>query len=398
METFLEIDPLTEFFEAIRSPLTKDRYEHRFDIFLLHAKMEGSDLRERAATFAAKAKRDPSWATFGINEYMRFQKSRAERKEIAESTLANFWKPIKLFCEQNDIILNWRKITRRVPTGRNYADDRAPTIEEIRAILRYSDPRIKPIVLVMVSSGIRVGAWDHLRWEDIKPIQKNGSILAASIRVYAGTKDEYDSFITSETYEELKKWIDSRAEAGEKITQKSWLMRDLWSEKEQQKGGVQQRGIASFPKQLTSTGVTRLIQRALFAQGIRTKLENGKKRYEFQANHGFRKYFDSVCDRRMKTLYVEFLLGHNTGLKENYNRAQQDELLAEYLKAAPELSVLTQPDSPFASEDMESLKAKNETLEKQLSDVTRRLDEQGKILEQLAPIIAEIKKKADLDR
>ncbi|HKW05037.1 MAG TPA: hypothetical protein VJN71_07045, partial [Nitrososphaerales archaeon] len=73
------------------------------------------------------------------------------------------WKPIKLFTEQNDILLNWRKITRRIPSGSNYANDRAPTLEEIMGILRYKDPRIKPVVLTMVSSGKRVGTWDYLR-------------------------------------------------------------------------------------------------------------------------------------------------------------------------------------------------------------------------------------------
>ena len=37
----------------------------------------------------------------------------------------------------------------------------------------------------------------------------------------------------------------------------------------------------------------------------------------------------------MKTLHVEFLLGHDTGLKESYNRAQESELLKEYLKVIP---------------------------------------------------------------
>ncbi|MDG6908589.1 MAG: hypothetical protein JRN20_22705, partial [Nitrososphaerota archaeon] len=42
----------------------------------------------------------------------------------------------------------------------------------------------------------------------------------------------------------------------------------------------------------------------------------------------------------LKTLYVEFLFGHDTGLKESYNRAQEDELLQEYMKVIPELTVL----------------------------------------------------------
>ena len=367
----IQLDPLMEFFAAIRSPLTKDRYEHRFDIFLRYINAEGEDLRRRASSFAAKAKQDEAWATYQINRYMEYQKGRAVKGEIAESTLANFWKPIKLFTEQNDIMLNWRKITRRVPTGRNYADDRSPTLEEITSILRYNDPRIKAVVLAMISSGIRVGAWDFLHWEDIKPIEKNGSICAASLIVYSHTKDEYRTFLTLEAYNAVKTWIDSRIAAGEKVTGKSWVMRDLWEDRVTKKGAVQQRGIPSAPRKLGALGVTRLIQRALFAQGIRTKLEEGKKRYEFQTCHGLRKFFNTVCDRHMKTLYVEFLMGHNTGLKESYNRAQEDELLSEYLKAARELTIL-EPRAQIVNEDVHLMREQLEASD----DKTRALEEE----------------------
>jgi hypothetical protein len=33
------VEPLTEFFDAIRSPVTKDRYAKRLDIFLIFAKL-----------------------------------------------------------------------------------------------------------------------------------------------------------------------------------------------------------------------------------------------------------------------------------------------------------------------------------------------------------------------
>jgi hypothetical protein len=38
----------------------------------------------------------------------------------------------------------------------------------------------------MASSGIRVGAWDFLKWKHIIPIQKNGQVIAAKLIVYAG--------------------------------------------------------------------------------------------------------------------------------------------------------------------------------------------------------------------
>jgi hypothetical protein len=42
----------------------------------------------------------------------------------------------------------------------------------------YPDRRIKPLVYTMVSSGIRVGAWDYLRWRDIQPIEHDSQIVA----------------------------------------------------------------------------------------------------------------------------------------------------------------------------------------------------------------------------
>ena len=128
-------------------------------------------------------------------------------------------------------LFTWKKITRGLPKIRRYADDRAPTIEEIQQLCEYPDRRIKGIVYTMASSGIRFGAWDYLRWENIKPIERQGKIVAAKIIVYAGDDEEYFSFITPEAYHELEKWMEYSKECGEEITDNSWVMRQLWDTK-----------------------------------------------------------------------------------------------------------------------------------------------------------------------
>jgi hypothetical protein len=50
------------------------------------------------------------------------------------------------------------------------------------------------------------------------------------------------------------------------------------------------------PKKLISAGIKRSMEDALRTQVIRTKLELGKKRHEFQAEHGFRKSFNTRCE------------------------------------------------------------------------------------------------------
>lgn len=49
------------------------------------------------------------------------------------------------------------------------------------------------------------------------------------IIIYAGEDDQYYAYCTPEAYNALKRWMDYREMSGEKITGKSWIMRDLWA-------------------------------------------------------------------------------------------------------------------------------------------------------------------------
>jgi hypothetical protein len=77
-----------------------------------------------------------------------------------------------------------------------------------------------------------------------------------------------------------------REESGEIITGNSWVMRDLWDTRVKIS-----KGLVTIPKQPTSIGVKRLMERAIWAQGLREKLDAGKKRHPFSTNHSLRKYF-----------------------------------------------------------------------------------------------------------
>jgi site-specific recombinase XerC len=182
---------------------------------------------------------------------LQFQKGRVQKEEITGTTLRNFIKAIKLFCEMADISIQWKKITRGLPKMRRHIDDRAPSIEEIQQLCEYPDRRIKGIVYTMASSGIRLGAWDNLRWRDIKPIQVKGKLVAAKIIVYGDDEEEYFSFITKEAYHELEKWMQYKEESGEQIHKNSWVMRQLWDTKK----GYYHHGTIKNPEKLKSSGI-----------------------------------------------------------------------------------------------------------------------------------------------
>ena len=79
---------------------------------------------------------------------------------------------------------------------------------------------------------------------------------------------------------------------------------------------------------------------AIWNQGLRKKLDLGKKRHEFQADHGLRKWFKTRCELAgMKPINIEVLMGHSTGISDSYYRATEIELLEDYLKAVDFLTI-----------------------------------------------------------
>ena len=149
------------------------------------------------------------------------------------------------------------------------------------------------------------------------------------------------TFLSLAAYDELKKWMDFRAMYGETITGQSWVMRDLWDT-----SVAKGRGMVSIPKKLSS-GIKRMIERATPAQGLRTELENGKKRHPYQAIHSMRKWFKTHCELGgMKPLNIETLLSHSTGISDSYYRPTENDLLQDYLSVTNSLSITTIELSP----------------------------------------------------
>ena len=105
----------------------------------------------------------------------------------------------------NRITLNWKIISKGIKKGFRYSNDRPPPLEEIKKLIEYPDCRVKPIVLVMISSGIRVSSWSYLTWGDFTPIYKNKTLIAAKIKVLnTKTKTYCLSYVTPEAYQSVK--------------------------------------------------------------------------------------------------------------------------------------------------------------------------------------------------
>jgi hypothetical protein len=79
----------------------------------------------------------------------------------------------------------------------------------------------------MASSGIRVGAWDYLKWSHVSPIFIDDKLVAAKVNVYAGEDGEYITFMTPEAYISLESWMTYHSACGQHVIKDSWVIRDL---------------------------------------------------------------------------------------------------------------------------------------------------------------------------
>ncbi len=353
-------DPLQQFTYALRAPETKRQYPRRLKVFMDFVKLEG-DLKQQAKALKERIQNNKDWFKISLIRFFEFQKERARKNDIAYSTISNYYKAIKLFVEMNfdNPIVNWKKISKGIPSGRKAANDRAPTIEELRKLSEYPDRRMKPIVCLMVSTGIRIGAFDSIQWKHISPIVKNEEVIAAKLVVYPGDNEEYFTFMTPEAYNSIKWWMDFRKEQGEKVTGESWLMRDLWQTTEMNYGA--KFGMTTFPKQLKSLGIKSLLERALKAQGLVKPLDknNKERRREWKGAHGLRKFYQTTAEQKMKSINVEILMGHSIGVTDSYYRPKEKDILEDYLKTVNQLTISSR--SKTLEKQLKVLEEENKT-------------------------------------
>jgi hypothetical protein len=168
--------------------------------------------------------------------------------------------------------------------------------------------------------------------------------------------------------------MDYRKQCGESINENSWIMQNLW-DVTTPKG----KGVITIPKKLKSTGIKRLMEQALWAQGVRRKLDIGKRRHEFQADHGFRKWFKTRCEiAGMKSINIEILMGHSIGISDSYYRATEEEILLDYLKAVDYLSILEENKLRVENQ---KIKDNNDSLEKEKEELYLLRKELAPLLE-----------------
>ena len=103
----IETNAYSTFLLGLKAPETKRQWPKRFKFFLDFVEIPGTCLEERVnLLYEIVQKEGSSWLQKQLIDFVFFQKSRVEKKEISESTVSNYFKPVKLFCDMNNILVN----------------------------------------------------------------------------------------------------------------------------------------------------------------------------------------------------------------------------------------------------------------------------------------------------
>jgi integrase/recombinase XerD len=279
---------------------------------------------------------------------------------------------VKAFLDCNDIELRWSKINRLKPARVKKTGGEAWLTSEISKMLTFTtELRTKTLIHFIASSGLRIGALEDIKMKHITQIEDCKSIL-----VYDGTNEEYVTFLTPEASSMFDDYIQKRESDGERITSESPVFRSTY-----------QLGFAKV-KPSTTNSLKEIIRVLVLKSGLRINQVMTGKRYNKQADHGFRKRFNTV----LKTTHgvnislAEKMMGHSvTVVMDNvYLVPTVEQLFDEFKKAIPSLTI----------SDDQRTKMENMKLKQEKSDSEKTIDKlvKEKIEEYTSKFVKDLEK------
>lgn len=200
------------------------------------------------------------------------------------------------------------------------------------------------MILVLASSGVRVGALNHLDWGDLEPVyrvgdrltldhgEESGELACAALKVYRGSSEAYTTFVTPEAFAALQEYGREWSEhAGRPAGPKDPMF-------------ISTRGV---PVRVGYQTIHWRLSGVVRKSGLR---DAGKedRRYAVPLMNGFRRFYNKTCKEALSDdstlgslIKKEYMMGHRglTSLDENYFKTDMLELAAEYVLAVPDLTI-----------------------------------------------------------
>jgi integrase len=343
------------FINSIKNDVTKERYVYCLNKYLKYL----GYANDRIDILLQEPQQPPQPKIIESNiiKYIVWLK---KDQKLSGITINLYLAAVMHFYAMNDVTLNRKKISMYVGDYIRLNKDRGYTNEEILKLLEFCDERSKALVLLLASTGVRIGAVPNLQ---IKHLKKIPEYSLYQITIYAGSKDEYYCFTTPEAAAAIDVYLDYRKRSGEKLADNSPLFRKQFDVCD-----------VRLPKKMHVSALSKLLEDKLHKSGvtppITTETENmkhGQKRNIIARAHGFRKFATTNMVRaKVSAEAREMLLGHSIGLNKAYYRPDESEILQEYLKA---VDLLTINEENRLKREIEYLKIEKSQIDDLRSDL-----------------------------
>ena len=263
-----------------------------------------------------KSRPDPELA--GIESINRLITTLSEKKR-APKTITGYVSSIKKYLAYEDVLISSERFHAKTVLPRNYevSIDTAPTDEQMKQILFNSSLKTKALIMLMASSGLRIGEVQKLKIGHLA-FDKNPVRVTIPART-TKTKTSRFTFISDECANLLKNYLGDRIKDAN-----AYLLTDRKGTGQAYKGGL-----------------IDLVERSIKRANLRYKLDESSARYALHG-HSLRKLFFTRClaagiDRGI----CEAWMGHRFALDGSYLRLGEDKIAEEYLKVMPKLTWLS---------------------------------------------------------
>jgi hypothetical protein len=355
------------FVNALRSPKTKRGYFYSLKKYMNHLKLTDVD------SLLESNNKNPKVIEAQIIDYIMSLR----HDGLSHATMKYLVAPIFTFYQLNDVVLNRKKVNRYFGEYKKVMKDKAYTTEQIGQALQNADQRTRCTILLLASTGCRVGALPPLTLGSLTKIPEYGLY---KVTFYEGTSNEYYTFTTRECAQTgIDNYLEYRKRCGEKLSFNENLNR--WEPEDTPLIRLSFDMNDSFQaarqvKPMALEGLRWSLSTHMIKCGLRQAehpTEHKKRvRKSIALANGFRKHVISTfIEAGLNHEIRELLVDHATGLDASYFRPSEKQVLEEYLKAEP---LLTIDSSLRLQQEVQTLRVEKsswEAMRKELDEIKK---------------------------
>ena len=325
---------LEEFLNEYTSPETKRNYSSAVRTFLsykygfvLHKKHQSTEelerLRKEADTLVERYFNEDNNYADDFKKYCAWAATRYQPKscQYYYSALKQFF----AFCDIDFSFKESKSIKRQVRKGGTATQDILPSRKEINEVLLHANLKLKTLILLLVSSAIRIDEALSLNYDDVKLCEGYGIVQIRQDK--AKNQNQRTTFCSSETVSHLHEWNKIRMSYIDGVNKRQ----------KNKKTGIPSHERSKKLFGFGDVHARDMLKTALLKAGLYKKdASTNRSVIHF---HIFRKYFETTVKTHIPPMFSDIWTGHQSEINHAYDIPGFDDQIEKYLSVEPYLRI-----------------------------------------------------------